>query len=145
MGMAVPKRPLDEASSNHRYKKAKTANKGAKAEIPSALVADEVDFPRGGGTVFTPLEVKAIRAEAAKEADEALFKVCIAQLSWTRTQGSLQETKEEKGHKKKSKNAAKKESTRSSERSELPRIEHLNYKVSSASVFQCKSIISCVY
>jgi len=79
--MAVPKRPFDEASSNHISKKAKTANKGAKAEIPSALVTDEVDFPRGGGTVFTPLEVKAIRAEAAKEADEALFKVCIAQLS----------------------------------------------------------------
>jgi len=79
--MAVLKRPLDEASLNHRSKKAKTTIRGAKAEIPSALVADEVDFPRGGGTVFTPLEVKAIRAEAVKEADEVLFKVCIVQRS----------------------------------------------------------------
>lgn len=81
--MAVLKRPLDGASSNHKPKKAKTAekpNKGAKAETLSVPVAEEVDFPRGGGTSFTPLEVKAIRAEAAKEANEALFKVYIAHL-----------------------------------------------------------------
>ena len=45
------------------------------AQPASSLVADEVDLPRGGGTSFTPLEVKAIRAEAVKEANEELFRV----------------------------------------------------------------------
>lgn len=44
----------------------------------TVAASDEVDFPRGGGTSFTPLEVKTIRAEAVKEANEELFQVrCI--------------------------------------------------------------------
>lgn len=35
----------------------------------SALVADEVDFPRGGGTSLKPIEYKEVRDEARKEAD----------------------------------------------------------------------------
>lgn len=79
--MAAQKRSLDDASSSRKSKKIKTTeklkDKEMKAEKPSALAPEEVDFPRGGGTSFTPLEVKAIRAEATKEADEALFKVRI--------------------------------------------------------------------
>jgi hypothetical protein len=42
---------------------------------PSAPAAD-IDFPRGGGSSFTPLETKAIRAEAFQELkDEQIFKV----------------------------------------------------------------------
>ncbi|KAF5352778.1 hypothetical protein D9756_006044 [Leucocoprinus leucothites] len=114
--MAVHKRPLDDASSSRKAKKTKAnekpANKGAKVEKPSALVAEEVDFPRGGGTSFTPLEVKTIRAEAVKEADEALFK----------------EAREERRSKKGSKQSTKKDTIKSSEKAELVRIEHLNYK-----------------
>lgn len=77
--MAALKRPLDDASSSRKPKKSKTTEKPkakeTKAEKSSTLVAEEVDFPRGGGTSFTPLEVKTIRAEATKEAEEALFKV----------------------------------------------------------------------
>lgn len=36
----------------------------------STLTNDEVDFPRGGGSAFTPAELKAIRSEAVREADE---------------------------------------------------------------------------
>ena len=68
---------MDDASSPKAKKtRVDKSTKGAPAaSTASAPVAEEVDFPRGGGTSFTPLEVKAIRAEAAKEADEELFKV----------------------------------------------------------------------
>lgn len=82
--VAGTKRGLEESSSAPKAKKSKVDDKQpkakAKAEKPQAqssnLVQDEVDFPRGGGTSFTPLEVKTIRAEAVKEANEELFNVC---------------------------------------------------------------------
>ena len=67
--MAAQKRPLDESSSTQNPKKSRTA------KTTNFLMTEEVDFPRGGGTSFTPLEVKAIRAEAVKEANAELFKV----------------------------------------------------------------------
>jgi hypothetical protein len=67
--MPAQKRPLDESSSTKNAKKFRT-NDTAKS-----LLTEEVDFPRGGGTTFTPLEVKAIRAEAVKEANAELFEV----------------------------------------------------------------------
>lgn len=78
----MPKRVLDEGSSTQRAKKVKLTDKDkSKAkeqpiEAPSKLTMEEVDFPRGGGSSFTPIEVKAIRAEALREADSELFKVC---------------------------------------------------------------------
>jgi len=76
--MVAQKRALEESSTTHKSKKTKVTNaKQSKPSIPatSTLVAEEVDFPRGGGTSFTPLEVKTIRAEAVKEANEELFEV----------------------------------------------------------------------
>ena len=68
--MPSVKRPLDDASSARKPKKPKTET--------AAKPSEDVDFPRGGGTSFTPLEVKAIRAEAVKEANAELFKVaCV--------------------------------------------------------------------
>jgi rRNA biogenesis protein RRP5 len=79
----MPKRVLDEGSSTQRAKKVKLTDKDKKSkakeqpiEAPSKLTTEEVDFPRGGGSSFTPIEVKAIRAEALREADSELFKVC---------------------------------------------------------------------
>jgi rRNA biogenesis protein RRP5 len=79
----MPKRVLDEGSSTHRAKKVKLADKDknskAKEQPIEALLkltTEEVDFPRGGGSSFTPIEVKAIRAEALREADSELFEVC---------------------------------------------------------------------
>ena len=77
--MVAQKRTLDDSSSTHKKKKTKTDSNAADAPkaASSSLLTTQVDFPRGGGTSFTPLEVKAIRAEATKEADAELFKVCL--------------------------------------------------------------------
>lgn len=76
------KRVLEDASSVPKSKKKKIDHssevKGSekRSGAPStALVSEEVDFPRGGGSSFTPLELKAIRAEAVKEANNEIFKV----------------------------------------------------------------------
>ena len=83
--MTTKKRSLDnKTGSGPQRKKAKVSPLG---ETPEAVeqkqttsfsnIDDEVDFPRGGGSSFTPLEYKIIRAEAIKEADQdLLFKVC---------------------------------------------------------------------
>jgi len=64
-----------EASTDKKQKKVKARVKADKPlETTSNVVPEEIDFPRGGGTTFTPQEVKAIRAEAKKEADDS-FKV----------------------------------------------------------------------
>lgn len=67
--MPAQKRPLDESSSTKNAKKFRTN------DTQKSLPTEEVDFPRGGGTTFTPLEVKTIRAEAVKEANAELFEV----------------------------------------------------------------------
>ena len=69
--MPAQKRPLDESSSTKNAKKFRTN------DTSNPLLTEEVDFPRGGGTTFTPLEVKAIRAEAVKEANAELFEVSL--------------------------------------------------------------------
>jgi rRNA biogenesis protein RRP5 len=85
--MSAQKRRLDDVSSSRKRKKAKgyAENEGEEgkngndattsAQKQPDLDKEAVDFPRGGGTTFTPLEVKAIRAEAVQEADQELFKV----------------------------------------------------------------------
>lgn len=90
---AGKKRALDEAIGTPKAKKSKTEGLPKKpkdkaegaAQPSSSLVLDEIDFPRGGGTTLTPLEVKTLRTEAAKEADSELFAVChtfLAQCSY---------------------------------------------------------------
>lgn len=83
--MAAKKRQLEDTASVPKAKKTKVASEGKKEKKkakpehipqPTAHIApEETDFPRGGGTSFTPLEVKTIRAEAVKEANDELFKV----------------------------------------------------------------------
>lgn len=75
--MAAFKRPLDDPSTVRKSKKTKTTDVTTEnaPQTASKLVSDEVDFPRGGGTSFTPLEVKSIRAEAVREANAELFEV----------------------------------------------------------------------
>jgi len=64
-----------EGSTDKKRKMVKAKVKADKPlETTSNVVPEEIDFPRGGGTTFTPQEVKAIRAEAMTEADD-LFKV----------------------------------------------------------------------
>lgn len=77
--MAAQKRALDDSSSTTKAKKSRTdshkTDQPQAQQITSSLLTTDVDFPRGGGTSFTPLEVKAIRAEAVKEANAELFEV----------------------------------------------------------------------
>jgi rRNA biogenesis protein RRP5 len=65
-------KPNDSAGSKGQEN---TRSNGDAPSHVSKLISEEVDFPRGGGTSFTPLEVRNLRAEAAQEADQELFKV----------------------------------------------------------------------
>lgn len=70
--MAGKKREREDSEVTKKPKKIKFDN-GAATSKPAA---EEIDFPRGGGTVLTPLEYKNIQNEAAKEADmELVFEV----------------------------------------------------------------------
>ncbi|KAF8078800.1 hypothetical protein FPV67DRAFT_79954 [Lyophyllum atratum] len=116
--MAAQKRALEESSTTHKSKKTKVTDaKQPKPSVPatSTLVAEEVDFPRGGGTSFTPLEVKTIRAEAVKEANEELFEDAQSQAKAAKKRKRKSEVQKAVG------DAA-------AEKNDRIRIEHLNYK-----------------
>ncbi|KAI0652084.1 hypothetical protein C8Q79DRAFT_76749 [Trametes meyenii] len=116
------KRVLDEASGTPKAKKTKTerSQKQTKdqprkpSEPASSLVTDEIDFPRGGGTTLTPLEVKSLRAEAAREADKELFED-------SKDKTAKRRRKSEVGSK-------PKPSDKDGKKAAGIRIEHLNYK-----------------
>ncbi|KAF8222115.1 hypothetical protein L208DRAFT_1324246 [Tricholoma matsutake] len=110
--MAAHKRALEDTSSTQKLKKSKISKNEAGKNLQSATTTEEVDFPRGGGTSFTPLEVKTIRAEAVKEANEELFHV---------------EPKNTKKRKRKSEVHTSGGSA-AAETGDRIRIEHLNYK-----------------
>ncbi|KAK0466399.1 uncharacterized protein EV420DRAFT_1617656 [Desarmillaria tabescens] len=118
--MAAQKRSLDNAPSSHKSKKLKASDSTSEKpqNVPpaaSTLTADDIDFPRGGGTSYTPLEVKTIRAEALKEADRELFKE------------AQDESKKSKKRKRKSEAGPSTDESKTG-KSERIRIEHLNYK-----------------
>ena len=81
----MPKRQREEgAESKHPKKKAQKSDAVPlkafirKPFVPSSAPAAEIDFPRGGGSSFTPLEKQAIRAEALQELkDEQIFGVYL--------------------------------------------------------------------
>ncbi|KAI5448963.1 rRNA biogenesis protein rrp5 [Naganishia albida] len=119
--MAVQKRTHEEAGSRPT-KKAKTENaptkKPSAAPRPvftSSLVADETDFPRGGGTSLTPFEYKGLREEGRREADAE-----IAEEKKKRKAAAL----------KRAKNGKDKPKTKDGEEvdKDMIRVEHLNYK-----------------
>ena len=75
------KRRRDEKIQPGKGKKVKFSDDDTAQSIPEApstsLLTEEVDFPRGGGSSFTPLEYKTIQSEGKKEAETALFQVFI--------------------------------------------------------------------
>ncbi|KAL5519222.1 RRP5 [Sanghuangporus vaninii] len=115
--MGSKKRSSESASTGQR-KKAKTSDKTEDRLQPvSVLQREEVDFPRGGGTSFTPVEYKSIRAEALKELnDEEVFKESGARNKPTKKR------KSDIGSQKKG------SVTQQKLKSMAPRVEHLNYK-----------------
>ena len=74
---------LDDGTSVQESKKTKLSSeksekkthKGNPAPSTSAMTLEEIDFPRGGGTTLTPLEVKTVQAEVVREADQELFAI----------------------------------------------------------------------
>ncbi|TDL28208.1 nucleic acid-binding protein [Rickenella mellea] len=90
----------------------------AQPKVASALISEEIDFPRGGGTSFTPLEYKVIQAEARKEADDEVFK---------ETGAAKKHSKEKKIIR--SSNISKNKSQDAQNTKDgIIRVEHLNYK-----------------
>lgn len=83
--MTGHKRRLEDGASVQKSKKTKLSSeksekkthKGDPVPSTSAMTLEEIDFPRGGGTTLTPLEVKTVRAEAVREADQELFAVSV--------------------------------------------------------------------
>ncbi|EPQ61392.1 hypothetical protein GLOTRDRAFT_124234 [Gloeophyllum trabeum ATCC 11539] len=114
------KRPLEKASAPSPKKAKVSPDKKQKTKDVqpppqrTSLLTEEVDFPRGGGTTLTPLEVKALRAEAVKEANEELLK--DGKVSGSQT----------KPRKRKSELKAKHKSEEGNGGTIRP--EHLNYK-----------------
>ncbi|KAF8560198.1 hypothetical protein OG21DRAFT_1401925 [Imleria badia] len=114
--MAGHKRRLDDGASVQKSKKTKLssdqsekkAHKRDPVPSTSAMTLEEIDFPRGGGTTLTPLEVKTIRAEAVKEADQELFAVIKRKQRKSDVKGKATEPGIEK--------------------KDALRVEHLNYK-----------------
>ena len=85
--MASKKRTLEEPSSSQKTKKPKQDDRASKpadisAQHSNLMAVDEIDFPRGGGTNLTALEVKATRAEGIKEANAELFDVSSGHLGF---------------------------------------------------------------
>jgi rRNA biogenesis protein RRP5 len=79
--MAVQKRTREDTGTRPT-KKAKTEEEVVKKPsaaprqvFTSSLVADETDFPRGGGTTLTPFEYKGLREEGRREADTEIAEV----------------------------------------------------------------------
>lgn len=67
----APSKVKPDYSKVTKRTEAKDAHEGR----TSMLIAEDVDFPRGGGSSLTPLEHKEMRAEGAREAEMEIFKV----------------------------------------------------------------------
>jgi len=118
--------------------KGQTNRKAEKTEPlqhTSNIVPEEIDFPRGGGTTYTAQEVKTIRAEAIKEAEDELFKVrelystvyAPILIGYFQVQENAQKTK--KARRKSDAKGKSKAVDGGEKKGNAIRIEHLNYKV----------------
>lgn len=115
--MAPSKRKAEDDSTLTPSKK---ANKKAPSSAPTIATIkkdEEPIFPRGGGSVLTPLEHKQITIEAKRD---ALFE------EETSSKPSKKEDKESKKRKRKSKD---KDVAKPARDENAVRIEGLNYKV----------------
>ncbi|KAG8928202.1 rRNA biogenesis protein rrp5 [Tulasnella sp. 418] len=86
--------------------------------VKSSLVADDVDFPRGGGTNMTAVEYKSLKKEAMKEVADELFKEGVEKKS----------TKPKAKHSKKPSTKGKEKEVGHEIENDHIRVEFLNYK-----------------
>ncbi|KAI5124164.1 hypothetical protein M0805_000972 [Coniferiporia weirii] len=121
--MSGRKRSSETISSAVQRKRARISDapeEKKQVPAPSVLRPEEVDFPRGGGTSFTPVEYKAIKAEALKELNEEdVFKDSGMQ---RKIYEKEKRKKDEVGPSKKGK------ALQQTGNSSVIRVEHLNYK-----------------
>lgn len=79
--MQHKKRGFDDSNpTGRKVKKPKLIDadkKNLKESANPIPNSSEVNFPRGGGSSFTPLEYKLIHREAIKEVEDELFHVFI--------------------------------------------------------------------
>ncbi|OCF37082.1 rRNA biogenesis protein RRP5 [Kwoniella heveanensis CBS 569] len=70
--MVIENKKRSAASEASSSKKPRTENTGPRPapSFTSALKDEETDFPRGGGSSLTPLELKQTRAEGRREAED---------------------------------------------------------------------------
>ncbi|WRT69490.1 uncharacterized protein IL334_006476 [Kwoniella shivajii] len=120
--------PQDAESS--QPKKPRTGGEGSSTSVPastprpaptftSALKEEETDFPRGGGSSLTPLELKQTRAEGRREAEEEAKAEAASQGNQRKKNMSERQIKRLK------KNEVR---TKSKTDEDTIRVEILNYK-----------------
>lgn len=121
--MAPPsKRKAEDDTIQTKSKKANTKAPSTAAPAsatPAATVKkdEEAVFPRGGGSVLTPLEHKQIAIEAKRD---ALFE---------EESGSKSSKKEDKDSKKRKRKSKDKDAAKPARDEDAVKIEGLNYKV----------------
>ncbi|KAF8578416.1 U3 snoRNP-associated protein Rrp5 [Ramaria rubella] len=118
--MSGKKRQRNDVDPSQKPKKIKFTNDD-ELNVASKPVQDEIDFPRGGGSSFTPLEYKNIRAEAIKEANAELVFEDSQVAKKTKTKLQRRESGTNFVKKRKAGEGEKKNG-------ENIRVEHLNYK-----------------
>lgn len=116
--MAPPSKKRQQPGSDAPApKKPRTEARPAPA-FTSALQSEEVDFPRGGGTSLTALEVKQTRAEGARQADAEMGKPLRKKKLSTR---QMQKARKDKA-------TADSDAARAERDKDTIRVEELSYK-----------------
>ncbi|EJT49659.1 rRNA processing-related protein [Trichosporon asahii var. asahii CBS 2479] len=115
--MAPSKKRQQPGNDSPAVKKPRTEARPAPA-FTSALQSEEVDFPRGGGTSLTALEVKQTRAEGARQADAEMGKTFKKKKLSTR---QMQKAKKEKA-------TAESDAAKAERDKDTIRVEELSYK-----------------
>lgn len=115
--MAPSKKRQQPGNDSPAVKKPRTEARPAPA-FTSALQSEEVDFPRGGGTSLTALEVKQTRAEGARQADAEMGKTLKKKKLSTR---QMQKAKKEKA-------TAESDAAKAERDKDTIRVEELSYK-----------------
>lgn len=115
-----PAKSSDKPAKSADKKGAKATEKTSSSAQPTTVVKDEEPlFPRGGGSILTPLEHKQISIEAKRD---ALFEESSGK-------PAKKGDKSDKGDKKRKRKSSTKEDKKSVRDEDAVRIEGLNYKV----------------
>ncbi|PWY97552.1 nucleic acid-binding protein [Testicularia cyperi] len=138
-GAAVASTSKLSSDAKKSKKTSSSSNPSAHTGTGSLLSAQEVDFPRGGGTGLTPLEYREAKREARSEsaANELLFKDAKDEQAENKRKKLKQKSNREKRNDAKKKRApvpgdkasnGKPTTAADGDKKDYIRVEHLNYK-----------------